>query len=87
MGVGLEVPQDSSLSSSFGSREEHLNIGSPFQDDLDVAAAEFDLHLSLQPGSLLQFFREKREAVVGGIFLPNFLWRLKSPCIIASSYS
>ena len=54
------------LSGSFGAREEHLSICSPFQDDPDVSATGSDLHLRLVPGSLLQFFREKREVVLGG---------------------
>ena len=60
-----------------GAREEHLNIGSPFQDDPDGSATESNLHLNSVPGSLLQFFREKWEAVFRGNLPSEFSLKIE----------
>ena len=67
-----------------GARKEHLIIGSSFQDDPDVCAVEPDLHLSLEPGFLLQFFRKKREAVLGGRLPSKF--SLETEIALYNSY-
>ena len=71
MGVGLE---DSLSSESLGdpsSDREDLGIVSPFLDDFNTFSPISDLNRSSEPGSLLQFFREKRDAMLEGRLFPE----------------
>ena len=61
-----------SLSGSSGAREKLLSIGSLFQDYSDAPSLGSGLNLSPEPWSLLQFFHEKREALLEGCLRPEF---------------
>ena len=61
----MEVPEGLNPNSFSELLEGYLSISSSFPDDPNVSAAESDLHLSSKPRSLLQYFREKRVAVLG----------------------
>ena len=68
--------EDSSGYESLGdpsSAREDLGVISPLQDDFDTFSPISDLNLSPEPRSLLQLFREKRDALLGGRLLPELI--------------
>jgi len=60
-----------SFSNEPSSADEGLGVTSPLWDDFDVLSLVSDLNHIPEPGSLLEFFREKRDALLGGVLVPN----------------